>query len=66
MADDMQQARLASLKRQQRAVSSREKEMSRLFAAAADGVEDKIAVIKTMQQLDKSRIVSAVARMIKS
>ena len=64
MMDDGEQQRLARLKDDEKRRSARQLAMRRMLAQEDAALEDKVAVVKTVQREDKTRVVSAISAML--
>ena len=62
--DDGEQQRLARLKDDERRRSARQSAMRRMLSQDDAALEDKVAVVKTVQREDKTRVVSAISAML--
>ena len=62
--DDGEQQRLARLKDDERRRSARQTAMRKLLSQDDAALEDKVAVVKTVQREDKTRVVSAISAML--
>ena len=62
--DDGKQQRLARLKDDEKRRSARQLAMRRMLAQEDAALEDKVAVVKTVQREDKTRVVSAISAML--
>tara|TARA_B100001287_G_C22238743_1_gene324916 strand:- start:65 stop:277 length:213 start_codon:yes stop_codon:yes gene_type:complete len=64
MMDDGKQQRLARLKDDEKRRSARQLAMRRMLSQEDAALEDKVAVVKTVQREDKTRVVSAISAML--
>ena len=64
MMDYGEQQRLARLKDDERRRSARQSAMRRMLSQDDAALEDKVAVVKTVQREDKTRVVSAISAML--
>ena len=62
--DDGERQRLARLKDDERRRSARQTAMRKLLSQDDAALEDKVAAVKTVQQEDKTRVVSAISTML--
>ena len=62
--DDGEKQRLARLKDDERRRSARQSAMRRMLSQDDAALEDKVAVVKTVQREDKTRVVSAISAML--
>ncbi len=62
--DDGKQQRLARLKDDEKRRSARQLAMRRMLSQEDAALEDKVAVVKTVQREDKTRVVSAISAML--
>ena len=62
--DDGKQQRLARLKDDEKRRSARQLAMRRMLSQEDAALEDKVAVVKTVQREDKTRVVSAISIML--
>ena len=62
--DDGKQQRLARLKDDEKRRSARQSAMLRMLSQEDAALEDKVAVVKTVQREDKTRVVSAISAML--
>lgn len=61
MDDAEQKDRLARLKSAERRRSARQSAIHQMLSTDSDGIEDKVAAVKTVQREDKTRVVSAIS-----
>ena len=61
MDDAEQNERLARLKGAERRRSARQSAIHQMLSKGSDGIEDKVAAVKTVQREDKSRVLSAIS-----
>ena len=64
MNDGDQDQRLAKLKQAQRQQSARGAAVKKLLETGGDGIEDKVAAVKTIQKADRPRVMSAFSRLL--
>jgi len=64
MMDDGKQQRLARLKDDEKRRSAWQLAMRRMLSQEDAALEDKVAVVKTVQREDKTRVVSAISAML--
>lgn len=64
MDDTEQKARLARLKQAQRQHSARSDALQQMLETHGHGIADKVAAVKTIQQADRPRVLSAFNRLL--
>ena len=64
MNDGDQDQRLAKLKQAQRRQSARGAAVQKLLETGNSGIDDKVAAVKTIQQTDRPRVMSAFSRLL--
>ena len=64
MTDENQKERLARMQQAQRETSARSAAVRRMLEADGAGIENKVAVVKTIQKTDRPRMLSAFNRLM--
>ena len=64
MTDENQTERLARMRQAQRQKSARDDAVNHMLEAKGDGIEDKVAAVKTIQKTDRPRVLSAFSRLM--
>ena len=64
MDDTDRDQRLARLKQAQRQQSAHGAAVQTLLETSTNGIEDKVAAVKTLQKVDRPRVMSAFSRLL--
>lgn len=64
MTDENQTERFARMRQVQRQKSARDDAVNHMLEAKGDGIEDKVAAVKTIQKTDRPRVLSAFSRLM--